>query len=185
MEKIKKDRKKILVLIFIFIIILFFMYNLAKNNRLTVQNDFIFLKLFSSEKLINNREKNNNQLNQYNIKVTKNSKNYKQIDFLQTIDAQTLVNERIAPGTEGKFNIILTSNLDMNYEIKLISKSPKPQNLIFQIKEEQGTIKAKETKKIPVVWKWEYYKDKKQDKQDTEDGENIEKYEFEICTIGK
>ena len=71
MEKIKKDRKKILVLIFIFIIILFFMYNLAKNNRLTVQNDFIFLKLFSSEKLINNREKNNNQLNQYNIKVTK------------------------------------------------------------------------------------------------------------------
>lgn len=185
MEKIKKDKKKILILIFIFIIILFFMYNLARNNKLTSQNDFIFLKLFSSEKSINNQEKNNHQSNQYKIKVRKNSKNYKQIDFLQTIDAQTLVNEKVAPGTEGYFNIILTSNLDTNYEIKLISKSQKPKNLVFQIKEQQGTIKAKEKKEITVEWKWEYYKDRNQDKQDTHDGKNIEKYEFEICTIGK
>lgn len=185
MEKIKKDKKKILILIFIFTIILFFMYNLARNRKLAIQNDFIFLKLFSSEKLINNQEKNNHKSNQYKIKVTRNSKNYKKIDFLQTIDARTLVNEKVAPGTEGHFNIILTSNLDADYEIKLIPKSQKPQNLVFQIKEQQGTIKAKETKKIPVVWKWEYYKGKKQDKQDTYDGKNIEKYEFEICTIGK
>ena len=33
MEKIKKDKKKILILIFIFTIILFFMYNLAKNKK--------------------------------------------------------------------------------------------------------------------------------------------------------
>lgn len=185
MEKIKKDKKKILILIFIFTIILFFMYNLAKNKKSAIQNDFIFLKLFSSEKLINNQETDNHKSNQYNIEVIKNSKNYKQINFLQTIDSRTLVNKKVAPGTEGHFNIILTSNLDTNYEIKLISKSRKPKNLMFQINEQQGTIKARETKKIPVVWKWEYYKDKKQDKQDTYDGKNIEKYEFEICTIGK
>lgn len=185
MEKIKKDKKKILILIFIFTIILFFMYNLAKNKKSAIQNDFIFLKLFSSEKLINNQETDDHKSNQYNIEVIKNSKNYKQINFLQTIDSRTLVNKKVAPGTEGHFNIILTSNLDTNYEIKLISKSQKPRNLVFQINEQQGTIKARETKKIPVVWKWEYYKDKKQDKQDTDDGKNIEKYEFEICTIGK
>ena len=50
MKNLKKDRKKIVILIIIFSLILIFMYNLAKNRDVEtrIQDDFIFFKLFNS-----------------------------------------------------------------------------------------------------------------------------------------
>ena len=50
---------------------------------------------------------------------------------------------------------------------------------------EETIEKFRETKKVEINWKWQYEKNIESDNQDTKDGENLEKYEFEICTIGK
>ena len=106
--------------------------------------------------------------------------------MLQTIDSKTLVHEKVAPGTKGEFYIILTSNSTLKYKIDMRAKNQKPQNLKFSILENQeGIIKKGERKKIKATWEWQYETSKIQNKQDTKDGENIKKYEFEICTIGE
>ena len=111
---------------------------------------------------------------------------YQEINLLQTIDYKTLVHEKVAPGTKGELYIILTSNSTLKYKIDMKAKNQKPQNLKFSILEKQeGTIKRGEQKKIKVMWEWQYETNKIQNKQDTKDGENIKKYEFEICTIGE
>ena len=71
------------------------------------------------------------------------------------------------------------------YEIKIIDKTGKPQNLVFIINNPNGIIHEGERKKVEINWKWQYEKNIESDNQDTKDGENLEKYEFEICTIGK
>lgn len=187
MKNLKKDRKKIVILIIIFSLILIFMYNLAKNRDVEtrIQDDFIFFKLFNSASSINNHEKTNNNFNRYNMEVTKEKANYQEINLWQTIDMKSLVKEKVAPGTKGNFSINLTSNIDTEYEIKIVAKNEKPKNLIFEIKEPQGKIRATKSKNIPISWEWKYQINETQDIQDTKDGEKIKDYKFEICTIGK
>lgn len=98
---------------------------------------------------------------------------------------KSLVKEKVAPGTKGNFSINLTSNIDTEYEIKIVAKNEKPKNLIFEIKEPQGKIRATKSKNIPISWEWKYQINETQDIQDTKDGEKIKDYKFEICTIGK
>lgn len=83
MKNLKKDRKKIVILIIIFSLILIFMYNLAKNRDVEtrIQDDFIFFKLFNSVSSINNHEKTNNNFNRYNMEVTKEKANYQEINL--------------------------------------------------------------------------------------------------------
>ena len=54
----------------------------------------------------------------------------------------------------------------------------------FNIKQAKGLILLGEIKKIPIEWEWIYESGENQDIQDTKDGENLRKYEFQICTIG-
>ena len=56
---------------------------------------------------------------------------------------------------------------------------------MFIINNPNGIIYEGERKKVEINWKWQYEKNIESDNQDTKDGENLEKYEFEICTIGK
>ena len=44
--------------------------------------------------------------------------NFKSIDLAETIDKDTLVYEKIAPGTSGSFNILL----DSNQEIRMLQE---------------------------------------------------------------
>ena len=95
-----------------------------------------------------------------------------------------MVNEKIKPGVKGKFYIILSSNKNLKYEIQILDKNIKPKNFNFNIKKAKGLILLGEIKKIPIEWEWIYESDENQDIQDTKDGENLRKYEFQICTIG-
>ena len=116
--------------------------------------------------------------------------------FSDTINKNTLINEKIAPGTSGGFEILLETNQKINYQIKFRSKNEKPQNLNFQIEGEdrkynsleelEQTLKGEieENKIININWKWEYEIGKNENKQDTEDGKKLKQYQFEIYAIG-
>lgn len=193
MRNLKNSRKKILILILVFIIILCVLFKMLQSKNLNFQEDLIFFKLFgigniqesSEEEIKNNNENENFKNNVYEIGVKKRQNSYKKIDLLQSIDLKTLVNEKIAPGTKGSFDVYLISNEDINYEIEIVDKNKSPKNFKFEISEKIGKIKKDEMKKVQVNWEWPYEINEKENKQDTKDGENIEKYDFEICTIGR
>ena len=192
MKKRKLNQNRtIIILILIFSIILMFTYKIAKETKTQGQDDILFFKLWSNGEKQNqiqnsNSENLNKKIAEYNVKVSKNKYEYQEINLLQTIDYKMLVHEKVAPGTKGEFYIILTSNSTLKYKIYMKAKNQKPQNLKFSILEKQeGIIKKGEQKKIKVMWEWQYETNKIQNKKDTKDGENIKKYEFEICTIGE
>lgn len=187
MKKKDNNSKIISILILIFIIILISLYSITQKENLNFQDDLIFFKLWSLPKKSQEEsiEEINKKTQQYKIKVSNNSVNHKTINLLNTIDTKTLVNEKIAPGTKGNFEIILTSNCTLKYQIELKDKNEKPRNFEFYIKDIEGEIKEGEKKKIPVQWEWKYEINNAENKQDTKDGENIKQYNFEICIIGK
>lgn len=91
------------------------------------------------------------------------------IKLNETIDYNTLIREKIAPGTKGEFEIIIKAKQKVTYGIKFENKSQKPKNLKFyqkgkekkyenleEMEEElQGRIEEKE-QKIVINWVWEY-----------------------------
>lgn len=181
MKNLKEDRRKILTLILIFSVILIFIYKIAQDKNLNSQQDIIFFKLFNS----NYSKKDGEKSKQYKMKIDKENTYYKTtLSLLQTVDKTTMVNEKIKPGVKGKFYIILSSNKNLKYEIQILDKNIKPKNFNFNIKQAKGLILLGEIKKIPIEWEWIYESDENQDIQDTKDGENLRKYEFQICTIG-
>ena len=189
MKNLRKDKKKVIILILIMMIIIFFISKIVKLKNSKFQEDLIFFKLLGDGSIGNNvNVKQQNNINSESlgkIKVFKNQKNYQKINLFQTVDLKTLVNEKIAPGSEGNFYIYLTSNSDLEYEIEIISKNQRPKNFQFEIKDKKGFLKKDEIKKIRIDWKWAYEINEEENIQDTKDGENIDKYNFEICTIGK
>ena len=130
MRNLKINRKKIVILILIFIIILFILFKILQSEKFNFQEDLIFFKIFGVGKI----QEEGNEKSEYEIEVIKGKSNYKEIELLQTIDIKTLVNEKVAPGTKGSFNVFLTSNSDVDYEVEIIDKNNKPKNLKFEIR---------------------------------------------------
>ena len=90
-----------------------------------------------------------------------------------TVDATTLVNDRIAPGTSGSFNIALVntnSEVGVDFTITLDSITDKPANLKFYKDSSYNTELTPGTTTItgqlvaedstgvtvPIYWRWEY-----------------------------
>lgn len=181
--KQKSNNKKMIVIITVVLIILISIYLFIQKNNFAIQEDLIFFKLINSRK--ENQEKVNKKDNEYELKVIQGNTNFHIINLKQTIDYKTLVNEKIAPGTKGYFNVILTSNETLQYELFIKNKNKAPKNLEFYIQEKTGTIKKNEIKTIQVIWKWKYEISEEKDIEDTKDGENLEKYNFVIGVIGE
>ena len=196
--KQRKESKKIIFLILIFSIILISLFLISKSKKFKFQDDLIFFTIFSQSNS-SNIKKESQKTNQYNIKVSKEKTVYEEVNLMQTIDNKNLINKKIEPGTSGDFEIVLTSNYDLKYQIGFISKNTKPKNLQFYVSEEgkkyntleelqqelKGKIRKNEVIKICIFWEWKYEIEPKADRQDTRDGENIKEYNFEIYTIGK
>ncbi len=188
----KKQKRKIILVIIIIVLCIIFFQNFKKAKG-EFQDELIFFKLFSSSQETN--EKTNHQ--QYNFKLEDEKPKLKNLKLMDTIDKQTLVQEKIAPGTKGNFEIVLETNEKIYYQIKFESKTDKPQNLKFQMNGEgreyekledmqsqlQGEIN--ENKRIIINWEWKYEENETKDKQDTKDGQTIGKYNFTIYAIGK
>ena len=203
MKDLRNNRKKIIILILIFTIILCILLKISQSNNLGIQEDLIFFKLFGigniEESKVTTKEESNNSIkegkiikniknrfeNVYEIKVERGKTDYQDIDLFQTIDLKTLVNEKIAPGTKGSFYVYLSSNSKVNYQMEIIGKNISPKNFNFEISEKEGELEKNKIKKVKINWEWPYEISKEENEQDTKDGKEIEKYNFEICTIGK
>lgn len=208
--KLNKKKKKIQYILII-VILIFIIFLISRKTRIDFIDDFIFFKLFSdsnvnssdfSQKNLNqNKVKNSNKTSTnyqvYEFNVSYNNTKFKGVNLLDTVDNETLIREKIAPGTKGEFKIRINSNEEMYYEVYFNSLNEKPKNLIFKYKNKKyqtldelervlvGKIGKKETIDIEIFWEWEYMINTKEDIQDTKDGEKLVKYNFTIETIGR
>ena len=130
------------------------------------QEELIFFKLFSF-----GQENNSGELKQssgpYIFKVSYKNIDFKKITLSDTIHENTLIREKIAPRTQGSFEIQLVANQKMNYQIRFEDKNSKPQNLIFEIEGKDRKYKnlkdmevdlqgkVRENKRIIINWQWE------------------------------
>lgn len=203
--KNKKNKKTISLIIVILIVIILIFCILQKSNFF--QDNLIFFKILNSGNT--NKNLQNDQISYKNITeykeennplffyVAYNKTNFKSINLSDTIDKKTLVKEKIAPGTEGHFEIVLISNEDINYKIIFENLNEKPQNLVFSIKGSDkeyynlnelqkdliGNLEKNKVKRIDVNWRWTYENNLVNNLQDTKDGINLDMYKFNIYTV--
>ena len=144
----------------------------------------------------------------WSFKVNGQKEQVQEIKLVSTYNSETLVYNKIAPGTSGSFNIIVDatgSEVGIKYNIKFAEESNKPQNLKFvyggkeydsikQLGDElSGTIAANEedkTRTINVQWKWNYETGSSaeqinaNDIIDTNDAISIANYTFQVIVTG-
>ena len=144
----------------------------------------------------------------WSFKVNGSKEKIQQINLASTCNNETLINNKIAPGTSGSFNIIVDatgSEVGIDYQIAIKDEANKPQNLKFiyngveyssvQELEEQlsGTINANDEQKqktINIGWKW-IYETGANDEQiaandliDTQDALAMQNYTFTVSVTG-
>lgn len=145
----------------------------------------------------------------WSFKVNGQNEQVEEINLASTCNNETLVNNKIAPGTTGSFNIIVDatdSDVGIDYNITFTEEENKPENLKFfyngqeynsikDIEEDlSGTIDSNDEKgksrTLNIKWEWLYETGnteeeiKANDLIDTKDGTNIENYTFNVIVTG-
>ena len=144
----------------------------------------------------------------WNFKVNENEEKIQTISLKSTINNETLVDNKIAPGTEGSFQIKLDatdSDVGINYNIKFENETQKPTNLKFiydgrtynSISELgnvlTGVINANDENKIKTLtidWNWQYETGNTteeigaNDIIDTQEAKQLNNYNFDIIVSG-
>ncbi len=144
----------------------------------------------------------------WSFKVNGQQEQVQTIQLASTCNNETLVNNKIAPGTRGSFNIMVDgtgSDVGINYCIEFTEESTKPTNLKFvydgqeysSVNELQnnlsGTIHANDENKIKTLtihWKWDYETGNNEteiaenDKIDTQNAKDIATYTFKVIVSG-
>mgnify|MGYP003302086622 CR=1 FL=1 len=138
------------------------------------------------------------------FQIVKDGEETKTINLASTVDKETLIDGKIAPGTSGTFEISVDasgSEVDLDYTIEFANEKNKPNNLVFVYKglnykslsdiKISGKIenyKENKVKNESITWKWNYETGKTEDeittndKLDTQDAEKIAQYTFDIIT---
>ncbi|MBR3162663.1 MAG: hypothetical protein IKF17_01000 [Clostridia bacterium] len=139
--------------------------------------------------------------------VNGNSSAIQTIAINKSYDQSTLTNGKIAPGTQGTFDIIIDatgSEVGVDYTVAFLNEKNKPTNLKFKYENEEfsslqdlqenltGTIDANEDNKkktLTISWLWNYETgDANQistnDKIDTDDGTKDLDYTFDVVVTG-
>ncbi len=144
----------------------------------------------------------------WSFKVNGQDEEVQTINLASTCNNETLIDNKIAPGTEGTFKIVVDgtgSDVGINYTIKFENESTKPQNLKFIYNEKEynsitelqedlkGTINANDeekTKTLNIKWKWAYEigsnaeEIKANDQIDTQNAVDINNYTFNVIVSG-
>lgn len=187
----KKNKKIVLIIVAIILIILSFLggHTFAKYmSRVTGQGTA--------------------DIASWNFKVNEKEDKLQTISLKSTVNNQTLVNNKIAPGTEGSFQIKLDatgSEVGIDYIIKFENESQKPTNLKFtydgntynsltELQEAlKGKINADEQNKIitlTIGWNWKYETGNSaqqiasNDLIDTQEAKRINNYSFDVNVSG-
>ncbi len=92
----------------------------------------------------------------------------------KTYNPNTLVADKIAPGTTGTCTFHLSnenSDVGVNYTISLNNESKHPRNLVLDNGgSKTGTLAPGAETDVEIGWSWEYYTSDAKDLQDTADG---------------
>lgn len=144
----------------------------------------------------------------WKFKVNENEEKMQTISLKSTMNNSTLVNNKIAPGTDGNFQIKLDATgteVGINYVIKFENETQKPTNLKFvyngntydsleQLQKDLiGTINTNDEEKvkdITIGWNWKYETGSnaqeilKSDMIDTKEAKEIRDYNFDIIVSG-
>lgn len=145
----------------------------------------------------------------WNFKVNGKKEEIQSIDLASTINSQTILDSKLAPGTSGSFDIIIDATdtqVGIKYNIISIEETNKPHNLKFIYEEKEynslselqeklsGTINANDKNKVrilKILWKWNYETGTTVEEinsnnlLDTKDVQNIQNYKFTICVSGE
>lgn len=136
------------------------------------------------------------------------------ISLADTINSESVASGKIAPGTNGEFDIVIDatgSEVDLEYDVELLEETDKPQNLYFTYEGENydslsdlisalnsdsqkifsGEILESDSNKTVtyhISWNWPYEtKDNEGnllDEIDLIDGQNISDYVFSVKITG-
>lgn len=144
----------------------------------------------------------------WSFKVNGQKEQVQTIQLSSTCNNETLVNNKIAPGTSGSFNIVVDgtgSEVGINYNIQFTNESAKPTNLKFTYDNQEynsitelesslsGTIHANDENKIKTLtidWQWAYETGNNEseiannDKIDTQNAQDIATYTFNVIVSG-
>lgn len=144
----------------------------------------------------------------WNFKVNEKEDKIQTISLKSTVNNATLINNKIAPGTEGNFQIKIDATgaeVGINYIVKFENESQKPTNLKFtydgktynSVTELQkvltGTINANDQNKVKTLtigWNWAYETGTSEqeiaasDIIDTKDAKQIDNYTFDVIVSG-
>ena len=142
------------------------------------------------------------------FKVNGQEDSVQNVNLLSTYNDEALVNNKVAPGTSGSFNIVIDatgSEVGVDYNVTFLNESEKPQNLVFVYDDTKystiqdleqdlsGTINANEenkTRTITIDWEWQYETGNNEneiaqnDEIDTQNAKQIENYNFDIRVTG-
>ena len=144
----------------------------------------------------------------WSFKVNENEEKMQTISLKSRQNNSTLLNNKIAPGTDGEFQIKLDAtgtDVGINYAIKFENETRKPTNLKFTYdgkkynslsdlqKDLTGIINADEQEKnktLTIGWNWKYETGSTQqeisasDLIDTKEAKEIKSYTFDIVISG-
>ena len=144
----------------------------------------------------------------WNFKVNDKEEQIQTIHLNSTINNNTLVNNKIAPGTQGSFQIKLDATdaeVGIDYVIRFENESNKTTNLKYEYenknytslnelqKDLTGTINANDSNKTKIItinWSWPYETGTTaeqiaaNDKIDTQNAKSIRNYTFNIVVTG-
>ncbi len=148
------------------------------------------------------------QVATWSFKVNGQQQDVQTINLASTAQPDTLINNKIAPGTKGSFDIIVDgtgSDVAIDYKIEFLDESAKPQNLKFKYLDNEynsiselenslsGRINANDENKsrtLKIDWEWKYETGSTEeeiiqnDKIDTQDAQNISEYTFNVIVSG-
>lgn len=148
------------------------------------------------------------QVATWNFKVNGQEEQVQTINLQSAYNNKTLIENKIAPGTNGNFEIVVDatgSDVGINYTIDFRNEQNKPTNLKFIYNNTEynaiteltkvlsGTINGDEENKrktFTIQWKWEYETGRTNeeivanDRIDTQDAKNISNYTFDVIVSG-
>lgn len=144
----------------------------------------------------------------WSFKVNDKDEQLQAISLNSTINNNMLAGNKIAPGTQGSFQIKLDATgaeVGIDYIVRFENESNKPTNLKFKYENKEynslqelqkdltGTINANDSDKIKIItidWKWPYETGTTEeqisanDKIDTQNAKSIRNYTFNIVVTG-
>ncbi len=153
--------------------------------------------------------KANAEVANWHFVVNQNEAQTQNINLASTINNETLVDNKIAPGTKGEFKITVDgtgSDVGIQYDIEIKNETQKPQNLFFTYEGQKykeisqifnitsGAINANaedKVREILVKWEWPYelggseQEKSESNGKDTTDGTTLQNYSFDVVVTGK